>query len=258
MERIFNGLKQIFNMKWLLLPLFLVCILLVSGCVQQEQSIDDKLDKTEEYLSRINNNLTEMMDPVTEAFNQIGSTFGTGFQMIHSPVGFASGVLEGDFSNDVDSPGLNKVASVLEIDYISQEEWSKLAQEGNLVPGSKRKSKISPGDAKLSLDTLEQPIREGTPIYIALQLSPLEADKNIAAANISMRLPPVLSSGLESCSTEPGNDDAKETGLLLWRAELGAEPVHNLTIYCYFDGFNITDNVKTYSIHGNAAYEFTS
>ena len=171
------------------------------------------------------------------------------------------------------------VESSLEIEAISQDEWSRLAQEGMLFPGTKKSSSMKNSPAMLNIDTLEQPIREGTPFYIAFNLTPAIPGKSwIQNASVQLELPPILSERLIQCTTKPGTEIIDlETGTKtnapdgtwVWNTRTEAQikqggeipgtfPTMSHAIYCYFQGIPVLEGKPsdTYYIRAYSKFRF--
>jgi len=153
------------------------------------------------------------------------------------------------------------VESSLEIEALSGDEWARLAQQGLLYPGQKKPSTMANSPAMLNLDTLEQPIRERTPFFIALNLTPAIAGKGwVEDADVMLEVPSQLSKTLTDCTTRPSNKltAARDTGIFKW--EKGDYPTNRNAIYCYFGGMLLEEGnpTQTYYIRANASFRFNN
>jgi hypothetical protein len=140
------------------------------------------------------------------------------------------------------------IESSLQIEAISGDEWSRLAQEGLLYPGQKKPSTMANSPVMLNIGTLEQPIREGTPFFIAFNLTPAIAGKGwIDFADVRLEIPTELAAKVTQCTTEPqgGIGAAKSSGVFMWvnsadnPNEKGTFQANKHAIYCYFSGMPV-------------------
>jgi len=156
------------------------------------------------------------------------------------------------------------VESSLEIEAISEEEWTRLAQEGMLYPSIKKPSSMANSPVMLNIDTLEQPIREGTPFFIAFNLTPAIPSKAwLEWAEVTLELPKemVENNNLARCTTEPAkNEVSGNAATLVWNKRTGAGqsgtyPVGTNAIYCYFNRMPVsTGPTETYYVRANATF----
>ena len=163
------------------------------------------------------------------------------------------------------------VESSLQIEAMSQDEWTRLAQEGMLYPSQKKPSIMKNSPVMLNIDTLEQPIREGTPFFIAFNLTPVIPGKQwIENAAVTLEMPKELSDKLKRCTTPPiVESDANSNSILKWgvrsnpestdpNTNAGTFPTSRYAIYCYFDGMPVGEGKpgQTYYIKANATFTF--
>jgi hypothetical protein len=81
------------------------------------------------------------------------------------------------------------VDSNLQIDFISEGEWYNLVRDNKLVRTNVQ-SLVSTAPVKLSLGTMDQPIREGLPFFIGFNLTSSEgSNTKIGWADIILRIP---------------------------------------------------------------------
>jgi|GEM_PF-3003546 len=156
------------------------------------------------------------------------------------------------------------IESSMEIEAMSQEEWSRLAQEGLLYPGIKKPSIMANSPAMLNLDTLEQPIREGTPFYIAFNLTPAIPGKGwIEEARVDLEMPKELHEKFTRCTTDPIIRPEGTRVIFSWDKRTrdtintaGTFPTGQHAIYCYFTGMPVTAGKPTDTYYIKASSEF--
>ncbi len=89
------------------------------------------------------------------------------------------------------------IDSTMEVGFISSSEWDRLVLEGGMITQQKKVASFTNAPVRLNLDTLEQPIREGTPYFIGLNL--VSAKKGGMVESIGT---PILESKVDiSCAT---------------------------------------------------------
>jgi hypothetical protein len=153
-----------------------------------------------------------------------------------------------------------EVESSLAIEAISTDEWDRKAQEGTLVPGVKKPSTMKNSPAMLNIDTLEQPIREGTPLLIAFNLTPAIAGTGWVEFNenkqqkVILEVPPELAASFSRCTTEPSKNDLTTDGTLEWNHR--TYPVGEHAIICYFGGIPVAPGNPTQTYYINAKADF--
>lgn len=178
-----------------------------------------------------------------------------------------------------------ETASELPIEFLSENEWERLAMAELLYP-RQEKSSITTGPAKLNLGTKDQPIIEGTLFHLGVNLNTEKKNSLILNATIDLTIPNEFIRGEipefvgKKCTAVgnvkpqilPAPAGATST-VIRWVFEDFAtyDPVaneHTVTdreqiapVYCTFDGLPpdiITGPSKTYLIRANTTYHFTS
>lgn len=153
------------------------------------------------------------------------------------------------------------VESILEIEAISQDEWSRLAQESQLFPGMKKPSTMKNSPAMLNIDTLEQPIREGTPFLIAFNLTPAIPGTGWIEFNedeeqqVVLELSPALMKYYkdDSCTTKPSNADTTK-GILTWNSD--RYPIQEHAIICNLGAMPVEEGTPTQTYYIRAYADF--
>lgn len=151
-----------------------------------------------------------------------------------------------------------KIHSNFEMEFMSREEWDRRVGEGSLVTFAKKAAKLSNSPALLNIDTLEQPIREGTRYHLQFALLPAQSQKNAKIKNavIELRVPDAMGNPT-SCSTTPENGLSgthipnENTNLYRWNNL----PESHL-VFCMFDPINNVNTTQTFLITANASYTF--
>ncbi|MBI4176295.1 MAG: transglycosylase SLT domain-containing protein [Candidatus Aenigmarchaeota archaeon] len=148
------------------------------------------------------------------------------------------------------------VDSNLEVSFMSTEEWERLATANKLFPRQIR-STIQTSPVKLNLGTLDQPIREGTPFFIGINLASAEGPKSeIRKANITLKYPAEAFGLPTDCSRKP--TDTKP-GMVSFNFATD-EPV--TPVYCNFIGMS-KDKLgekatETFFVEAAADFQFAS
>ncbi len=135
-----------------------------------------------------------------------------------------------------------QIASELNLEFISASEWDRLIREGKLITQAKKAATLTNAPVRLNIDSLEQPIREGTPFFIGLALVPAK-EGNITSANISLEVPTTFKPASASCSLSDGR--ATWTNL---------KPPY--VIFCQFNALQGLPPTQTFLIKANASYTF--
>jgi len=156
-----------------------------------------------------------------------------------------------------------QIDSSIDVELISQGEWDRLVADGKLVTQTKKASTFTNAPVQLNLDTLEQPIREKTPLFIGLSLVPVQkyqasTSSQIESAQIQLIIPNALGE-IKSCTnnkfaTTPGATATTYT----WKPE--NIPQGMTTIFCYFqDRFTFGNKnipTQTFQVRAHADYIF--
>jgi len=152
------------------------------------------------------------------------------------------------------------VYSNLQVTFISNDEWMQRARN-NQLQLRRLPSSISTSPAKLSLDAMDQPIKEGNPFYVAFNLTPEEPNSEIGDAMVYVILPKEL--GVPSICTYPIGKSAESGKTLYYQTDNETILFWFLTkndrkdVFCYFEKApKINAPEKTYTIMANATYTF--
>lgn len=152
-----------------------------------------------------------------------------------------------------------EVDSALKIEFMSNNEWNRLVEDGRMEIQRKQSSYISNSPARLNLDTIEQPIKEGTPFFLNINLANAKAGKEvkISRQSITVTLPAGLADYYSGCSQEPKAKPVENNKYKMeWE---GTNFPQNGIIICYFKGFNFGTSKKpgeTFLVTGHASFKF--
>ncbi len=142
-----------------------------------------------------------------------------------------------------------EIDSQLKIEVISDNEWKRLARENRLYTQMKRPSTFNNAPVKLNIDTLEQPLREGTRFHIALQLVPAEKKNSEIKEPVVVRLDVPHEFGDGICTPAPNPEEGE--GKYVWHG-------YHEIIICNFNGIRIGDvPSKTFVVKAHASYVFS-
>ena len=95
-----------------------------------------------------------------------------------------------------------EIDSTFDIQFMSSNEWQRLAQLEQLAQPRKAASTFKNAPVRLNIDTLEQPIREGVTYHIAFNLLSAQPDSDISNVKTVVRYPEAM--GEASCMAEGG------------------------------------------------------
>jgi hypothetical protein len=153
-----------------------------------------------------------------------------------------------------------EVYSNLQVEIISQQEWDSRVRSGLLQRGQKL-SRISTAPAKLSLGAMDQPVREGLPMFIGFNLRSAEGkDSKVGHAFVRLEFPKgFIPENIQDmkCTEKkrpPREIQNNEDGVILeWELE-GGEAKH---VFCFFTAPEIGDiPSKTFTISASGEYSF--
>ena len=151
------------------------------------------------------------------------------------------------------------ISSNLEVEAMSRTEWNRQVVEGELQPRFKKFTTFTNAPAMLNLDTLEQPILEGSPFHIALNiLSAQKKGRIVGNATVRLEIPTAFLEGegvKPNCvPKKPDKLESKgETTILTWN---GLVEPH--AIFCNFLPMKVPSGPTiTYMVRANASYRFS-
>ena len=150
-----------------------------------------------------------------------------------------------------------EVESQLPIEFMSKSEWDRRVREGKLVTQSKKPSTITNAPVKLSIDTLEQPIREGNKFYAGILLGSAKKNgKIIPPVTVDAEIPEgfrFAGNGVkDSCSPNTG---VKKDGTNIYTWTFTGEPY---LVLCQFKAMeNMGEPTRTFLVKANASYTFS-
>jgi len=84
-----------------------------------------------------------------------------------------------EISPEIRPAAPNQVMSVFELEFISRKMWDEAIRRNEFISFEVKRAKTSSGPLILSLDTLEQPIRENISFYIGIMISQTSNETNI-------------------------------------------------------------------------------
>jgi len=143
-----------------------------------------------------------------------------------------------------------EIDATTDIEFMSKDEWNRKVADGSLEKQKKKSSKLTNAPVRLNIDTLEQPVREGTPFFIGFALeSAQESSSAIINATVMIEYPEDFILSGAKCSTDPTDYNSN---ILVWKNLDTRFPV-----YCYFSGYRgMEDPSETFIIKGHADYTF--
>lgn len=159
-----------------------------------------------------------------------------------------------------------KIDSAIELEFISAEEWDRLVKAGKVNIQIKKPAQLKNAPVRLNIDTLQQPIREGTDHFIGINLVSSKPKGKVSNGSIALEFPKeILPAGtdLSKISCYPTDKKKKievnaKTGSVVftWAAEDLRE---NYLIYCTIPAFDFSGGgpSQTFLIKASANYSFT-
>lgn len=156
-----------------------------------------------------------------------------------------------------------KIHSSLEMTFITEEEWRRKIQQEQFLTQQKKGATFTNAPVQLNIGAPEQPVREGIPFFIGLQLGVGPRGGKIENVSvINLTLPEELSEFLISCSPlHTSREKIKETKdvVLTWKKK---DILNSKTIYCQFNPMdfkelNTTGPEKTFQVKSSSDYTFS-
>ena len=150
------------------------------------------------------------------------------------------------------------VYSNLQIEIISQQEWDSRTRSGLLQRGQKL-SRISTAPAKLSIGSMDQPIREDLPMFIGFNLSSAEGrHSKLGKAKVTLALSKAFKDKNPTMTcTEKRNAYKERTEGDSWIITWELEDDEPKSVFCYMKAPDIGDAPsKTFTVSANATYVF--
>ena len=152
-----------------------------------------------------------------------------------------------------------KIDSSLEVEFISQGEFDRLVREQRLPILKKKAAQLTNAPVRLNIDTVEQPIREGTKYNIQFNLIPAKSGGKITNATIQVEFPNKM--GTAFCTPKPQNAGVAKGDVTLYEWSPAQFFNNNFYLFCSFDGFDFTaaavsGPTQTLFIRANASYRF--
>ncbi|MBI4164057.1 MAG: hypothetical protein HY512_04295 [Candidatus Aenigmarchaeota archaeon] len=142
------------------------------------------------------------------------------------------------------------IKSSLPLEIVNREEWARRFKEGTDVVQKKVAASLSNAPIKLNIDSPEQPIREGRPIFIGLSIESAQKNGEIESVKIiKVNYPQELK--LAKCTLTPTSQGAGE---LTWENLKGTN-----VIFCDFTLTDqLTESVQTSLIKAEANFTYKS
>jgi len=205
---------------------------------------DDKCEQNIDFMAT--NELVEM-DIRQAFFTSLGLTCPViqGFNLREQFIPFV-GTVEYDYAAD----------SSMSIEFISQNEWDRRVREGFLITQAKKPASLKNAPVRLNFDTLEQPIRGGTPLFLGINLVSSKRKGTIKEIfNISVDFPDGLS--IQGCTPEAFNqrDSSRGEDPYVWKGT-GGKPLTTNLIYCNIRPVSFDGPEKTFVVRATASYRF--
>ncbi len=155
------------------------------------------------------------------------------------------------------------ISSNLEVEAMSKEEWERQVEEMELQPKFKKLTTFTNAPVMLNLDTLEQPILEGSPFHIALNIvSAHKKGRVVGNATVRLEIPTNFTKGKGEENLPPCVPDKIKpkiikqddtTTLLEWKGL--TEPY---AIFCSFPPVKVPEGPTiTYMVRADASYTFS-
>lgn len=155
------------------------------------------------------------------------------------------------------------ISSNLEVEAMSKEEWNRKVEEMELQPRFKKLTTFTNAPVMLNVDTLEQPILEGSPFHIALNIvSAHRKGRVVGNATVRLEIPTNFTRGKGEENLPPCVPDKIKpkiikqddtTTLLEWKGL--SEPY---AIFCSFPPIKVPEGPTiTYMVRADASYTFT-
>lgn len=146
-----------------------------------------------------------------------------------------------------------EIESNLQIEFIKADEWTRRVTGGEGLIQQKKASTLSNAPVQLNLDTLDQPIREGTSFYLALQLAPGPRGGKISGSDtIILEVPNALGLDRNDCSVKSDKEEVRgNTTRFIWYGI--KEPY---LIYCQPLSYRPNNPTETFQIRAYANYTF--
>jgi hypothetical protein len=156
-----------------------------------------------------------------------------------------------------------EIHSTMEMEFISQAEWSRIVkEEGRSLVEAKKPTTLTNAPVQLNIDTLGQPIREGTQFFVGLQLVPAQSGGKVKRTwKVYMDVPSEFIDATVTCTAEPDIARSGDRIILSW-GELGnfkSEFPKSNVLYCNFKALGadkIAGPTQTFLVKANASYRY--
>lgn len=154
-----------------------------------------------------------------------------------------------------------EISSTLDLEFISKAEWDRrVREEEEFITQQKKPATLTNAPVQLNIDSLEQPIREGTPFFIGLGISSAQTRGQIKEIyNLTLKLPPEIANSLRECTIPyEREEDEGDYKTLVWTQEaLNGQTI----LYCRFNALKFSElqtngSTKTFLIKADAEYRF--
>ncbi len=157
-----------------------------------------------------------------------------------------------------------EVESSLQIEFLSRDEWDRRAKAGTLAKKTEVSS-VTTAPVKLSLSSMEQPIRAGTGFFVGMELKSMDGENSmiIPPIRVEVDIPREFVTGdvLKDPRKPCYGQATVEGDSIVWEIKEG-EGFRENVLYCDFypeEGSLVPDGSpsKTYYINARATYRFT-
>lgn len=148
-----------------------------------------------------------------------------------------------------------RVDSQLPVEFMSNTEWDRRIRENQLVTQTKKASTVTNAPVKLSIDTMEQPIRGGNRFYVGFLLASAKGEESeVDNVTIQIEKPDGIKfyekDVTKACTT--GGEYIGDGEGHIW--EFSEKPY---LILCQFDELALEEPTKTFLFKANASYTFS-
>lgn len=150
-----------------------------------------------------------------------------------------------------------EVESSFQVEFLSQDEWSRMVKAGEFVK-RQEVSSVATAPVKLSISSMEQPIRAGTGFFVGMELKSMDGENSEICPTVMVEVDIPREFGKGNCYIE----NAKaENGKITWEITEG-ECFRENVLYCDFypkPGEIVPDGgpSKTYFLNARATYGFS-
>jgi hypothetical protein len=153
-----------------------------------------------------------------------------------------------------------EIDSTMQVEVMSQEEWDRLVKEKGLDIQKKKAATFTNAPVRLNIDTFEQPIREGSPLFVNLQLASAKGGNSTIdeVYEISVEIPKKFVGASPSCSPSGLIATNKDPVLFEWDKNAFKSMGGNYVIYCDLGkAAKPSGPTETFVIKARSSYRYT-